>query len=152
MQSGFKAEYLQVQLAYKCRRVKSSIKYFLFCFVFASVFSVNDGPWAAWSSDLEDRVWGSSDFVFLVIEIVKDQLCKLNVHKPMEPNEIHLRIVKEQADAIPGPSQQFTKCLRRLADVKLIYKKHMREGPRNYKTVRLTSGSGKVMENIFVGI
>lgn len=79
-------------------------------------------------------------------------MCKLNVRKPMEPDEIHLRIVKEQADAIPGPSQQFPKCLRRLANVKLIYKKHMREGPRNYKTVRLTSGSGKVMENIFVGI
>lgn len=50
-----------------------------------------DIPWAALSSDLEDRYCGNSDFV-CVMEIIRDQL---NVCKSMRPGGIHPRVLKE---------------------------------------------------------
>jgi len=50
---------------------------------FASVFNNTDRPWAVGSSESEHHECGNSDFPFMDTEIVRDQLCQLNVHKPM---------------------------------------------------------------------
>lgn len=43
---------------------------------------------------------GSSDFPFVVIKIVREQLYQLNVSKSMEPHGIHLIVLAELADVI----------------------------------------------------
>ncbi|GAB0189070.1 hypothetical protein GRJ2_001372300 [Grus japonensis] len=57
-------------------------------------------PWAAWSSELEDHDCGSSHFPFVDTEIVRHQL---NVHKSMEPDGIHPRVLKGPSDVMAGP-------------------------------------------------
>lgn len=44
---------------------------------------------------LDEDERGSSDFPFVVVKIIKDQLYHLNVHKYMRPNRIQPRILKE---------------------------------------------------------
>ena len=70
---------------------------------FASVFNNNDRPWAAQSPELEDHECGNSDFPFVDTEIVRDQLYQPNVHKPMGPDGIPPRELKEPADVMAGP-------------------------------------------------
>lgn len=49
----------------------------------ASVLKINDRFWAAFSSALEDHDCRNSNIPFVVIEIVRDHLYQLNVHKSM---------------------------------------------------------------------
>lgn len=63
------------------------------CSSFFALVSYNtDRPWAALSSDLEDCYWVNNDFMFVYMEIVRDQL---NVCKSMRPGGIHPRVLKE---------------------------------------------------------
>lgn len=59
---------------------------------FALVSYNTNRPWAALSSNLEDHYCGNSDFLFVYMEIVRDQL---NVCKSMRPGRIHPRVRKE---------------------------------------------------------
>lgn len=60
------------------------------CFFLPWSHHNTDRPWAALSSDLEDRYCGNSDFVHM--EIVRDQL---NVYKSIKPGGVHPRVLKE---------------------------------------------------------
>ncbi|GAB0207221.1 mitochondrial enolase superfamily member 1 [Grus japonensis] len=98
---------------------------------FASVFNNMDRPWAAWSPESEDHEYGNSGFPFVDTEIVRDQLYQLNVHKPMEPDGIHPRVLKELVDVMAGPlSIIYQRSGEVTADWKLanaipIYKKYV---------------------------
>ncbi|KFP55077.1 hypothetical protein N323_08807, partial [Cathartes aura] len=93
-------------------------------------------------------------------EIVRDHLYQLDVHKSMGPDGIHPRVLKELADVMAGPRsiicQRFWEsgevpAHSELASVIPVYKKGMREDPRNYRPVSLTSVPGKIMEKIILG-
>lgn len=66
----------------------------------ASVFSGNYRLWAARILKLEYHDWGNSNLLSVVVEIVKEQLYQLNVHKLLGPDKIHPRMLKELADII----------------------------------------------------
>ena len=53
------------------------------------------------SPELEDEC-GSCDFPFVNTKTVREKLYKLNVHKSMWPDGIHLRALKELADIMVG--------------------------------------------------
>ena len=103
---------------------------------------------------MEGRECGSSDFPFLDIEIVKDQVHHLDVHKSMGPDGL----LRELVDVTAGPLliiyQRSWESGEGPTDWKLdnvIYKKGMREDPVNYKPVSLTSVPKKNMEKIMLG-
>ncbi|KAK4815141.1 hypothetical protein QYF61_017582 [Mycteria americana] len=127
---------------------------------FASVFNNTDRPWASHSLELEDHDCGNSDFPFADTEIVRDQLYQLNVHKPMGPDGIHHRVLKELVDVMAGhlsiiyqrsweSGEVPTDC--KLANVIPIDKKGVREDPGNYRPISLTSVPGKIVEKIILG-
>ncbi|KAK4823871.1 hypothetical protein QYF61_007627 [Mycteria americana] len=108
----------------------------------------------------EDHKCGNSDFLFVDIEIVRDQMYQLNIHKSMGPDRIHPRVLKELVDVTAGPLSII--CQRswesgevpadwKLANVIPIYKKGAREDPGNYRPVSLTSVLGKITEKVILG-
>lgn len=124
---------------------------------FASFFNNTDGPCTSWPSESQDYECGKSDFPLADAEIVRGQLYHFNVHKSMGPDEIHPRVPKEPVHVMGAPllimcqrSWQFGKVPANwtLANVILIYKKCVKEDPRNYKPLSSTSVTGKIMKII----
>ena len=75
----------------------------------------------------------------------------------MKPDGIHTRVLRELVEVAAKPLSIICQCSWstgevpedwRLASVTPIYKKGPEENPENYKPVRLTLLSGKVMEQI----
>jgi len=93
-------------------------------------------------------------------EIVRDQLYQLNVHKSMQLDGFHPRVLKELVDVMAGPlSIIYQRCSKSgdvLANWKLdsiisVHKKGVREDPGNYRPDSLNSVPGKIMEKIILG-
>ncbi|KAM6308952.1 receptor-type tyrosine-protein phosphatase eta [Aegotheles albertisi] len=63
-----------------------------------TTFDNMDRPWAAWSPELVDHECRNSDFPSADTEIVRVQLCQLNVCQSMGSDGIHPRVLKELAD------------------------------------------------------
>ncbi|CAM4576771.1 unnamed protein product, partial [Caretta caretta] len=89
--------------------------------------------------------------------MVQDYLEKLDEHKSMGPDVLHPRVLKELAGVIAEPlSITFENSWRsgellddwKKANVVPIFKKGKEEDPGNYRTVSLTSVSGKIMEHV----
>jgi len=57
--------------------------------------------WSAQSPESEKC--GNCDILFVDSEIARDQLYELHVHKCIEPDGIHPRILKKPADIKTGP-------------------------------------------------
>jgi len=119
---------------------------------FASDFNRNDRLWAAWSSESEEHMYGNRDFLFADTEIVKDQVYQLNVHKPIGPDGVHLRVLKEPVDVMSGAlSVIYQRSWEsgevptdwKLASITPIYKKVMRKDSENYRPVSITPLLGK---------
>ncbi|KFV64381.1 hypothetical protein N307_08280, partial [Dryobates pubescens] len=92
-------------------------------------------------------------------EKVHDHLRNLNTHKPMAPDEIHPRILKELADVVPKPLSVVSEKSWpsgeapgdwKKGNITPIFKKGKKEYPGNYQPVSLTSMPGKVMEQILL--
>ncbi|CAM4488283.1 unnamed protein product [Lepidochelys kempii] len=117
---------------------------------FASVFSSQ-------TAALGITKWGRDGQPSVEIEVVRDYLEKLDVHKSMGPDELHPRVLKELAAVIAEPlAIIFENSWRtgevpddwKKANVVPIFKKGKKEDPGNYRPVSLTSVPGKIMEQV----
>ncbi|KAK4826550.1 hypothetical protein QYF61_010070 [Mycteria americana] len=73
----------------------------------------------------QDGDWGSKVLPTVREDRVYDHLSSLNIHKSMEPDEMHPRVLRELADG-------------------------RKDDPGNYRPVSLTSMPGKIMEQILI--
>nr|XP_048674852.1 golgin subfamily B member 1 isoform X3 [Caretta caretta] len=101
--------------------------------------------------------WGRDGQPSVEIEVIRDYLEKLDVHKSMGPDELHPRVLKELAAVIAEPlAIIFENSWRtgevpddwKKANVVPIFKKGKKEDPGNYRPVSLTSVPGKIMEQV----
>ncbi|CAM5122730.1 unnamed protein product [Eretmochelys imbricata] len=121
---------------------------------FASVFT---NKVSSQTAALGITTWGIDGQPSVEIEVVRDYLEKLDVHKSMGPDELHLRVLKELAAVIAEPlAIIFENSWRtgevpddwKKANVVRIFKKGKKEDPGNYRPVSLTSVPGKIMEQV----
>ncbi|CAM4672926.1 unnamed protein product [Lepidochelys kempii] len=121
---------------------------------FASVFT---NKVSSQTAALGITKWGRDGQPSVEIEVVRDYLEKLDVHKSMGPDELHPRVLKELAAVIAEPlAIIFENSWRtgevpddwKKANVVPIFKKGKKEDPGNYRLVSLTSVPGKIMEQV----
>ncbi|CAM5154475.1 unnamed protein product, partial [Eretmochelys imbricata] len=121
---------------------------------FASVFT---NKVSSQTAALGITKWGRDGQPSVEKEVVRDYLEKLDVHKSMGPDELHLRVLKELAAVIAEPlAIIFENSWRtgevpddwKKANVVPIFKKGKKEDPGNYRPVSLTSVPGKIMEKV----
>ncbi|CAM4569362.1 unnamed protein product [Caretta caretta] len=121
---------------------------------FASVFT---NKVSSQTAALGITKWGRDGQPSVEIEVVRDYLEKLDVHKSMGPDELHPRVLKELAAVIAEPlAIIFENSWRtgevpddwKKANVVPIFKKGKKEDPGNYRPVSLTSVPGKIMEQV----
>ncbi|CAM4564646.1 unnamed protein product [Lepidochelys olivacea] len=119
---------------------------------FASVFT---NKVSSQTAALGITKWGRDGQPSVEIEVVRDYLEKLDVHKSMAPDELHPRVLKELPAVIAEPlAIIFENSWRtgevpddwKKANVVPIFKKGKKEDPGNYRPVSLTSVPGKIME------
>ncbi|CAM4713200.1 unnamed protein product [Lepidochelys kempii] len=121
---------------------------------FASVFT---NKVRSQTTALGSTAWGGGDQPPVEKEVVRDYLEKLDEHKSMGPDVLHLRVLKELADVIAEPlAIIFENSWRsgevadgwKKANVVPIFKKEKAEDPGNCRPVSLTSVLGKIMEQV----
>ncbi|KFQ10193.1 hypothetical protein N330_02148, partial [Leptosomus discolor] len=92
-------------------------------------------------------------------EMVSDLLLHIDVHKSMEPDGVHLTVLRELAEVLTKPLSiiyQQSWLTREVpagwnsANITPVYKKGWKEDPGNYRPVSLTSVPGKLMEQIIL--
>ncbi|CAM4551684.1 unnamed protein product [Caretta caretta] len=121
---------------------------------FASVFT---NKVSSQTAALGITTWGIDGQPSVEKEVVRDYLEKLDVHKSMEPDELHPRVLKELVAVTAEPLAIILENSWRTgevpddwkkANVVPIFKKGKKEDPGNYRPVSLTSVPGKIMEQV----
>ncbi|PKU29730.1 rna-directed dna polymerase from mobile element jockey-like [Limosa lapponica baueri] len=128
---------------------------------FASVFAAKAGPQEPQTLEVGERVWSKEDSPSIKEDRVRDHFGKLDTHRYIGPDGMHLRVLRELADVIVKPlSIIFERSQRtgevpedwREANVTPVFKKGKKENPGNYRPVRFTSIPGKIMEQLILDI
>ncbi|CAM5158160.1 unnamed protein product, partial [Eretmochelys imbricata] len=123
----------------------------------ASPMSVFTNKVSSQTAALGITKWGRDGQPSVEIEVVRDYLEKLDVHKSMGPDELHPRVLKELAAVIAEPLAIIFENSWgtgevpddwKKANVVPIFKKGKKEDPGNYRPVSLTSVPGKIMEQV----
>ncbi|PKU42932.1 rna-directed dna polymerase from mobile element hypothetical protein [Limosa lapponica baueri] len=108
-----------------------------------------------------EKVWTKEAFPLVKEDQVKEQLSELDTHKSMGPDRMHPRVLREPAEVVAEPlSIIFERSWRTgkvpedwsQANVIPVFKKGKKEDLGNYRPVSLTSMSGKMMEQLVLGI
>ncbi|KAJ7405743.1 hypothetical protein WISP_138422 [Willisornis vidua] len=126
---------------------------------FACVFNTDDGPRGSQWPELEGHDC-ENDQLPVNPEIVQDMLLQLDPYKSMGLDGIHLKMLKELADAITKPLLIILELSWesgevpadwKLTNVAPVFKKGKKEDPRNYRPVSLTKVPDKATEKIGLG-
>ncbi|KAK4828542.1 hypothetical protein QYF61_027218 [Mycteria americana] len=100
--------------------------------------------------------WSKEDVPLVEQDQVRKYFSKLDIHKSMGPDGMHLRVLRELADVIGRPlnnlglimaTQRMSKDWRK-ANVTPIFKKVKKEDPGNHGLVSITLIPGKMMEQL----
>ncbi|TRZ13554.1 hypothetical protein HGM15179_013549 [Zosterops borbonicus] len=129
---------------------------------FASVFSGKvDCPQDNSPPGLVDGVREQNGPLVIQEEAVRELLSHLDVHKSLDPDGIHPRVMRELGDEL---AKLFSIIYQqswltgevpddwKLANVTPIHKNSGKENPGNYRPVSLTSAPSKVMEQLILSV
>ena len=124
---------------------------------FASVFHDKTSPWESQTLEVSKRLWVTENFLLVEVDLVREHLAKINVHKSIGPDGMCPRVLRELAEMISEPlSIIFDRSWRtgevpedwRIASVTSVFKKGKKEDVGKYRPVSLTSIPGKVMKRL----
>ena len=128
---------------------------------FVSVYNARDSPEESRTPEAPEEVGIKEEFALVGEGWVKDRLSKLDIQKSMDPDGMHLRVLRELAEVIARPrSITFGKSWAlgevaeywRKVNVTPVFRKGKKEEPGIYRPVRPTSIPGKVMEQLILEV
>ncbi|GAB0181731.1 mitochondrial enolase superfamily member 1 [Grus japonensis] len=111
--------------------------------------------------EVTEKVLQKEDLPLVEEDWIREHLGKLDTHKSMGPDGMHLQVLRELADVIARLlSIIFERSWRtgevpedwRKANVTPVFKKGKKEDPGNYRPVSLTSIPEKIVEQLILGV
>ncbi|GAB0185971.1 mitochondrial enolase superfamily member 1 [Grus japonensis] len=111
--------------------------------------------------EVGEKVLRKEDFPLVEEDWVREHLGNLDIHKSMGPYGMNSSVLRELADVIARLLSIISERSWRTGEVPEdwskasiipVFKKGRKEDPGNYRSVRLTSIPGKMMEQLILGV